>query len=170
MANKKILEKAFNEYIEAVGLDNLSQESTQIIEMRRSFFAGALYTFKEIIYFDEEVLDTEEKIHQNLEDIQDELDNFLADILNRRILRRDYPKDFSTYPDTTGKVNKVHYRILKSNDDGKWYIAIRLKLPEYKIDGLYILNEIYDSGHLNDWVDPIMAEHIKVKPIGFIGL
>ena len=78
MANKKILEKAFNDYIEAVGLDNLSQESTQIIEMRRSFFAGALYTFKEIIYFDEEVLDTEEKIHQNLEDIQDELNNFLA--------------------------------------------------------------------------------------------
>ena len=91
-----------------------------------------------------------------------------------QVLKENYIKEshgrLGLFYKVLSKDGKVHYRILKSNDDGKWYIAIRLKLPEYKIDGLYILNEIYDSGHLNDWVDPIMAEHIKVKPIGFIGL
>ena len=42
MANKKILEKAFNDYIEAVGLDNLSQESTQIIENEKIILCRCL--------------------------------------------------------------------------------------------------------------------------------
>lgn len=80
MANKKIIEKAFNDYIEAVGLSNLPPKSTQIIEMKRTFFAGALLTFNNIIFFDEKVLDTDKKIHQYLDDIKDELDNFLAGV------------------------------------------------------------------------------------------
>ena len=91
-----------------------------------------------------------------------------------QVLKENYIKEsegrLGIFYKVLSKDGKVHYRIYKNNDNDKWYIAIRLKLPEYKIDGLYILTEIYDSDHLNDWINSITAEHIKVKPIGFIKL
>ena len=80
MSNTKTIGKAFNDYIDAVGLGHLSKKCTQIVELRRAFFGGAVFVFNQSIFYDENVIDTDEKIMQNLEDIQIELDNFVAGV------------------------------------------------------------------------------------------
>ena len=79
MSNNKISD-AFDQYIIDVGLGHLSKKNTQIVEMRRAFFAGAITSFQQIVWFDENIYDTDDKIQDHLEDINLELDNFVAGV------------------------------------------------------------------------------------------
>lgn len=74
------ISNAFDQYIIAVGLGHLSKKNTQIVEMRRAFFAGAVTSFQQIVWFDENIYDTDDKIQDHLDDINLELENFVAGV------------------------------------------------------------------------------------------
>lgn len=73
---KQNLQEAFNDMLKAIGLESLPINSDQYQAMKNCFFNGAMFTFYSTIIYDENVLDTDEKIIQNLNDFKLEIDNF----------------------------------------------------------------------------------------------
>lgn len=74
------ISKAFDSFIEACGLAHISKEATQIIEMKRAFFAGNVWMFSQLT---SDVLDEhngEEQMIEHMNNLQNEFENFLAGI------------------------------------------------------------------------------------------
>lgn len=83
MSNKLTfkIDKAFESFIEACRLNHLPKNSVQIMEMKRSFYAGCHFTFQELCYnIPEQFNDDEEKVHEAYEEYSKELDNFIAGV------------------------------------------------------------------------------------------
>lgn len=84
MANPNRIEKEWKEFIKVVGLDAIRPESTQYMEMRRAFFAGGSALLGLIM----ENLDPGNDMTANdmkvMEQINEEMTNFLKEVLAGR--------------------------------------------------------------------------------------
>lgn len=70
---------------------------------------------------------------------------------------------FGTYYKIYNLENTVEYRLFKSNSDDKWYISLKLNIPEPEVKGIYVLDELHNSDDLNNWINSIRKEGINSK-------